>query len=141
MEIRQFADINAEIAAIRREVFIEEQGVSPAEEYEGYEDRYTHFCLYDGDTLAGYLRVIQEQNILRIGRVAVRKAYRRQGLGSQLMAAAEAFGASIGCTTALLHAQTQAQAFYSALGYLPSGDLFFEANIEHVRMAKSLSAP
>lgn len=138
MDIRQFTDMTEDIAAIRREVFIDEQGVPAAEEYEDYEDLYTHFCLYDGDQLAGYLRVIREQDQLRIGRVAVRIPYRQRGLGTRLMAAAETYGAHIGCKIAMLHAQLQAQEFYRKLGYIPSGEIFLEANIEHVQMSKLL---
>jgi predicted GNAT family N-acyltransferase len=139
LTIRYYPDLNDEMAAIRREVFIDEQGVPEAEEYEGHEDLYTHFCAYDGNLLAGYLRVIREEDRLRVGRVAVRKAYRLQGIGARLMASAEAFGRdSLGCTTAVLNAQLQASGFYRKLGYCAVGGVFKEAGIEHVAMEKRL---
>jgi predicted GNAT family N-acyltransferase len=46
-----------------------------------------------------------------------------------------------GFTTALLNAQTAVEAFYAALGFTAEGERFVEADIEHIRMTRSLYPP
>ena len=47
-------------------------------------------------------------------------------------------GAGSGATRMVLNAQTRALGFYAGAGYEPEGELFMEANIEHVHMTKPL---
>jgi predicted GNAT family N-acyltransferase len=39
------------------------------------------------------------------------------------------------CTT---QRQVRAQAFYASCGYVPEGETFMDAGIEHIRMTKAL---
>jgi len=138
MRIERYFDLTTEIAEIRREVFMEEQGISFVDEFEGGENTFVHFCLYCSNHLIGYARAISESADLHIGRVAVRKMWRKQGYGYILMKAAEEYGRENGCKTASLNAQIQAMGFYVQLGYNEVGDAFIEAGIEHKCMIKVL---
>lgn len=89
--------------------------------------------------MAGYLRVIRtvdefaESHPWTIGRVVVDPRYRGQGIAEALMGKAVSLydDDSVGF---VLHAQTQAKALYSKLGFKEVGETFYEAGIEHVTM-------
>ncbi|OKL50586.1 GNAT family N-acetyltransferase [Boudabousia marimammalium] len=85
---------------------------------------------------------------LHIGRVAVDKAWRGQGVGRKLMEGAHRIiqgklGAegSAAVAQVRLDAQVQAQDFYASLGYrVLDGHQFMDAGIAHVEMELVLSA-
>lgn len=127
--------------AVRRAVFIDEQDVSEAEEMDGREDEAVHFviCDVDTDTAVGTARLrTPEPTLAKPERVAVRQAYRGEGLGEKLMGLVESEARSQDCSRARLHAQTRVVPFYERLGYEVTSEEFMEANIPHVEMEKQL---
>jgi len=138
--IKIFNDINEDVFQIRREVFIEEQGITEEDEFEGSEEKFIHFCLYDNNDITGYIRVYVENRELHIGRVAVVLTYRGRGLGYSLMNVAEEFGLQNNCYSCLLNSQIQAKGFYKRLGYSEVGEVFLEAGIDHIKMVKHLKS-
>lgn len=133
-----FCDINKAIADFRREVFIVEQGISEEDEFEGGEDAFVHFCFYKNKLLVGYIRIAVKNGVLHIGRVAVKREFRKQGLGRIMMHTVEDFGVNNGCMSFSLHAQLYAMDFYQKLGYVALGGEFLEAGIKHIMMTKDL---
>jgi len=124
---------------VRREVFIEEQGVSEDEEMDGRDDRATQFVAYHEDHPVGTARVrTPEDDVGKVERVAVRETYRRRGVGKALMDRVEAWADDHGFETLKLHAQTHVEQFYADLGYETTSDVFEEAGIDHVAMEKEL---
>ena len=130
--------------AIRRQVFIDEQGVAPDLEWDGQDDTAVHAVavLEDGETI-GTGRFVRagEPDAVRIGRMAVLPEHRRLGVGTTILRALEEEAAARGARRALLHAQTYAAAFYTGLGYRKEGETFEEAGIEHIAMWKDLTGP
>lgn len=125
--------------AVRRAVFVDEQGVDEALEYDDHEDDATHFVAYDGEQPVGAARVRSpEPGVGKAERVAVLGSHRGLGIGRELMHTLEAEAESMGVETIVLHSQTQAAEFYERLGYERVSDVFEEASIPHVRMEKSL---
>jgi predicted GNAT family N-acyltransferase len=125
--------------AVRRRVFIEEQGVPPNEEYDEYDDQATHAVAIHAGQVVGTGRMYRDATgAARIGRMAVDGPWRRHDVGGRLLEALEAEARRLGIFRALLHAQTYVQQFYAGHGYLPEGDIFMEAGIEHVAMSKPL---
>ncbi|MFC7133936.1 MULTISPECIES: GNAT family N-acetyltransferase [Salinibaculum] len=126
---------------VRRTVFIEEQGVSEAEEMDGRDDEATHVVVYETDTdrPVGTARVrYVDDETAKAERVAVRAEHRGEGLGRRLMEHLEAEAREQGCSTVDLHAQTAVEEFYASLGYETVSDEFLEAGIPHVEMEKEL---
>ncbi len=124
---------------VRRDVFIEEQGVSEAEEMDGRDDEATQFVAYDDDYPVGTARVrTPEDGVGKVERVAVREQYRHCGVGSAVMERVEAWANDRGFDRLTLHAQTHVEAFYADLGYETVSGIFEEAGIDHVAMEKSL---
>ncbi|MBV0922827.1 GNAT family N-acetyltransferase [Halomicroarcula limicola] len=125
--------------SVRRTVFIEEQGVSEAEEMDDKDGVATHVLLTDGDepVATARLRLVGEATA-KVERVAVLADYRGEGLGVRVMDAVETVAGDRGATEAKLHGQTQVRGFYERLGYEAVGEEFEEAGIPHVEMVKPL---
>ena len=134
----------ADAHAVRRAVFIREQGVAEAEEMDGRDGDASHVVAYapraeGGHEPVGTARLrVPEPGVAKPERVAVLRAYRGAGIGRALMRAVERDAREQGCERARLHAQTAVESFYRDLGYRATGDAFEEAGIAHVAMEKPL---
>ena len=126
--------------ALRRAVFIDEQNVDPEEEWDGLDDAAVHVvALINGEIVGtGRLLINDEDETCRIGRMAVRQDLRRHGIGDEILARLEDAARERGFSQALLHAQTYVKEFYAQAGYVEHGEIFMEADIEHIAMTKSL---
>jgi predicted GNAT family N-acyltransferase len=126
--------------AIRRAVFVHEQGVTEAEEWDGLDAQSTQFLAFAGyRSVAGTARLRTGlDGVARAERVAVVPAWRGQGIGRALMEALEAEARARGCREVLLHAQVRVAPFYAGLGYAAQGEVFEDARIPHQAMRKRL---
>lgn len=133
------ADQRADALAVRRRVFVEEQGVPEGLEVDGKDDDATHFVAYDDGDPVGAARLREpDRGVGKVERVAVLPARRGEGIGRAIMAELEATAADQGIATLTLHAQTHVEEFYHRLGYETTSGVFEEAGIDHVEMEKSL---
>ncbi len=127
------------LRAVRQRVFIDEQHVSPEEEYDDLDDTALHAVALIDDVIIGTARLLSvDESTARIGRMAVDEPWRRQGVGSVLLRYLENEARKQGHREVVLHAQLAAADFYRRYGYAPEGDVFLEANIEHVVMRKKV---
>ena len=124
--------------AVREAVFMGEQGVSEAEEWDGLDDACTHFLAASADGPAGCARLLPKGDIAKVQRVAVMPAYRGTGLGRQIMQAVLDHARHEGFTTVILDSQTHALGFYEALGFIAHGPEFDDAGIPHRSMRLAL---
>ena len=116
---------------VRRAVFIAEQGVSEREELDGEDASSQHFLATDGQGRPiGTARLMPSG---QVGRMAVLPAWRRRQVGASLLGLAMEAAKRQGLAV-FLHAQVSAQGFYERNGFVASGEVFLEANIEHLRM-------
>ena len=117
------------LKALRRTVFVEEQGVPEEEEWDGQDGASRHFIAEDATgTPVGTARLMPSG---QIGRMAVLKHLRGTGIGARLLAAAVDAARQGSYERIFLHAQTQAAGFYESAGFRPTGETFMEAGIEH----------
>jgi predicted GNAT family N-acyltransferase len=124
---------------LRRVVFIEEQGVSEAEELDDLDGTSIHILATENDIPIGTARMQIKGAVAKIGRVCVLKAHRGTGLGAELIRAAiEEARQQPGVTTAKLGAQIQALGFYEKLGFIAQGPIFDDAGIDHREMVLTL---
>jgi predicted GNAT family N-acyltransferase len=124
---------------LRRTVFIEEQGVSEADEVDGLDGSAIHLLAFDGDVPVGTARLLVKGATGKIGRVCVLRQARGTGLGAALIRAAlDQFCAMPGISRVTLGAQSHATGFYAALGFQVIGDEFIDAGIPHREMVMDL---
>ena len=71
--------------------------------------------------------------------MAVRQDLRRHRIGDGILALLEREAQDRGFRQALLHAQTYVKEFYAQAGYTEHGEVFMEADIEHIAMTKDLT--
>jgi predicted GNAT family N-acyltransferase len=128
--------------AIRRAVFVEEQGVAEALEFDGRDDQAHHLLALQDGKAAGTLRVrwIDDGRTAKIERVAVLPGARGSEVGRALLQAALGVAGSAGADAAIVHAQTVAQGFYRKFGFVAFGPEFTEDGILHIAMRLPLYA-
>jgi predicted GNAT family N-acyltransferase len=124
------------LRAIRRAVFIEEQGVPEELEWDGLDEHCRHaLALAPGDAVVGTGRLTPDA---RIGRMAVARHWRGKGVGSAILQALLNEARAAGYTAVALHAQVHAVQFYGRHGFAAHGPVFLEAGIPHRAMTIQL---
>jgi len=121
---------------IRIEVFVNEQGVPAHLEIDGTDTDCTHVLAFDRDGQAIATARLMPDG--RIGRMAVRQAWRGQGVGSALLHALLEQATHQGMARVYLHSQRQACVFYARHGFVAEGDEYLEAGIPHQTMVLEL---
>jgi predicted GNAT family N-acyltransferase len=124
------------LAAVRRAVFIDEQGVPEALEWDERDAVALHFLAttLDGSPI-GCARLLPDGHV---GRMAVLPAWRGHGVGHSLLAAVLNAARACGHAELRLSAQTHAADFYLRAGFVTQGTEYEEAGIPHVAMLKRL---
>ena len=116
---------------IRLAVFVHEQQVPEELELDDDDSTAWHaVVLKDGQAIATG-RLLSNG---KIGRLAVLRPYRGQGVGSNLLETLVQFGERQNIKKFFLHAQTSAISFYEQLGFQAIGPVFNEAGIDHIKM-------
>lgn len=127
-ETRNFATCRA----LRRTVFIEEQGVSEADEVDDKDREAIHLLATLDDLPIGSARLLINGDIGKIGRVCVLKEHRGTGVGAELIRAAIAtLRRNSDLRLARLGSQTHAIPFYERLGFVAHGPVYDDAGIPH----------
>ncbi|WP_318489646.1 GNAT family N-acetyltransferase [Photobacterium leiognathi] len=124
------------IRTVREQVFIQEQQIDPEIEFDDLDSEAVHVLVMDGEQPLGTGRILADGHI---GRIAIMKAARGQGLGAKVVQALVEYAQQQGYPRVDLGAQTHAIDFYRKLGFMPYGDEFMEANILHQAMEQMLA--
>jgi predicted GNAT family N-acyltransferase len=110
--------------AVRRAVFIDEQGIDEAEEWDAADHTCVHYLAGDEAAPLGTARLIARGSEAKIGRVAVMPQARGSGLGRQIMNHLLAEAKSAGFSAAVLEAQVSVIPFYERLGFVAEGPAY-----------------
>jgi len=125
-----------QLSRVRRAVFIEEQGVPEALEWDGEDEGAIHVLAADANGHPiGTGRLLIHGTRAHIGRMAVVKAWRQRGVGSAVLRLLLDEIDRRGLGGAFLNAQTCAMPFYERFGFGREGEEFLDAGIPHFRMA------
>lgn len=124
--------------AMRRSVFINEQGVSEADEVDGKDGDAVHLLASLNGYPVGAARVLPMGTTAKIGRVCVLRDHRGKGIGEAILEECHNSARRLGATRAILGAQLSALSFYERLGYRAYGAVFDDAGIDHRMMEISL---
>ncbi|MDZ8105548.1 MAG: GNAT family N-acetyltransferase [Nostoc sp. DedQUE12a] len=127
------------IAAIRKSVFQEEQGVDPALEFDGKDEISDHLIAYLDEEAVGTTRIrYLDEKTVKIERLAVLSTARGQGIGKKIMENALLYIASKNIREVVIHSQEYVKDLYLKLGFVEEGEVFEEAGISHVKMIKKI---
>ena len=138
VQVLAFDQLSATLAyhlwRLRQEVFVVEQGC-PYPDLDGRDTEAAtrHLLIEADDRPVACLRLLDDGDAARIGRVAVAPTWRSQGLADALMVAAVDL---IGDRPSRLDAQTGLVRWYARFGYAVSGEEFIEDGIPHRPMAR-----
>lgn len=130
---------------LRTEVFVNEQNV-PIElelDEKDYSEHTIHIGYFNVDELIGVARLIDmDKEVIHIGRVAIDKNHRGEGIGHKLILGCEDIARKVlnRDFNIELSAQVYAENFYKKLGYNRVNDnIYIDAGIEHIDMRKTIT--
>jgi predicted GNAT family N-acyltransferase len=124
---------------VRDAVFVQEQRVPVEIERDALDALCTHVLARDSAASPiGTGRLAPDG---RIGRMAVLRDWRGRGVGRALLLRLLDEARARGLAEVQLHAQVDAEHFYAADGFLPVGERFEEAGIQHQAMRRRLGEP
>ncbi len=116
---------------IRELVFISEQNIPEQDEWDDQDAISQHFVVYDRNQPIATARLLVNNSV---GRVAVLKTYRGQGIGRLIMLEIIAYAQAQKRPSLQLSSQVHAISFYEKLGFSIQGDEYDECGIPHIEM-------
>ncbi|MCX6249315.1 MAG: GNAT family N-acetyltransferase [Bacteroidetes bacterium] len=137
LEVKRFTfsdkDLSEKAFAIRRKVFVEEEGVDPNLEYDSNEETAHHYLLIIGEKPIATARWRETEKGIKLERFAVLPEFRNRGFGEIVLKVVLKDVIPTG-RLIYLHAQLRAVPFYERDGFVKEGPVFNEANIGHYYM-------
>ena len=140
-----------EVWALRHEVFVVGQGVPVELERDDLDAGADHAVARLDGAVVGTGRLVRGRidedgrlvpgtsaEVGTVGRMAVAEAARGTGTGRALLDLLVARAAELGLPAVELHAQVHARGFYERAGFVPFGEVYLEAGIEHLGMRRAL---
>jgi predicted GNAT family N-acyltransferase len=128
-----------EAFAVRRQVFVREQGISDDLVFDGHDRETLHMVVKDGERVIGSARVQSlADNQAKLERMAILKRYRRKGIGREMLLFLGTVWKDKQVQQIIIHAQLEVAPFYKSCGFEEVGLPFREAGIKHIKMRKQL---
>ncbi|MES2400918.1 MAG: YbgC/FadM family acyl-CoA thioesterase [Pseudomonadota bacterium] len=129
-------ELGTDASRLRTEVFVEEQGIPVAMEWDKEDATAIHAVAYNriGMPVATGRLLQHDPQTGRVGRMAVKRVLRGAQLGCEILHTLMNAAKARGDREIMLHAQRGAEAFYARSGFLPRGEPFEEAGIPHIEM-------
>jgi ElaA protein len=122
------------ICKIRQDVFVvEQQCPYPDLDARDLDPGTRHVLLMSDDALLGYARVLDDEDVWRIGRVLLAPSARGRGWADHLMSTA--LEVSTG-RDVVLDAQSPLAGWYATFGFAVDGPEFLEDGIPHTPMRR-----
>ena len=131
IEIVKWIDGLSQLKNIREKVFIQEQKVTPQLEWDGMDEKAIHFLVFNDKAAIGCARAIVIKDHMQLGRMAVLKEYRGQGIGSALIEKAITTAKLNQLSAIYISAQCHAIDFYKKFGFEVTSDIYLDAEIPH----------
>ncbi|MGG2025889.1 GNAT family N-acetyltransferase [Gottfriedia sp. S16(2024)] len=128
--------------AIRKDIFVKEQGVPLEDEFDQYDNLNgdcEHILVHYNEQPVGTGRIRFVEGVGKLERICILESFRKFGLGKNIIKALEEIAEEQGASKVKLHGQTYAEGFYKKLGYSTASDIFIEDGIPHILMQKELT--
>jgi YbgC/YbaW family acyl-CoA thioester hydrolase len=144
LEVGNWQALGADAGRVRKEVFVQEQGIAESEEWDAADATAVHAVAYNrlnmplatGRLLVGAAE--QGRPVAKIGRMAAKRVLRGARLGRSVLDALVQRAQARGDSLVLLHAQRSAAGFYAKAGFSERGQPYDEVGIAHIDMVKAL---
>lgn len=124
-------ELQQDAKLIREQVFIQEQNIPVADEWDDQDAISQHFVIYDQVQPVATARLLQNNSI---GRVAVLKSHRGLGMGKMIMLYMIEQAKKQQREFLKLSSQVHAMPFYAGLGFIAEGDEYLDCGITHIDM-------
>jgi predicted GNAT family N-acyltransferase len=131
IEIVKWIDGLSQLKNIREKVFIQEQKVTPQLEWDGMDEKAIHFLVFNDKAAIACARAIVIKDHMQLGRMAVLKEYRGQGIGGALIEKAMTIAKLNQLSAIYISAQCHAIDFYKKFGFEVTSDIYLDAEIPH----------
>jgi predicted GNAT family N-acyltransferase len=131
VEIVKWIDEHESLTMIREKVFIEEQKVTSQLEWDGMDEEAIHFLAFKNEKAIGCARAFVIENYMQLGRMAVLKEYRGEGIGTALIEKAITTAKLNQLSAIYISAQCHAIDFYKKFGFEITSDIYLDAEIPH----------
>ena len=140
VKLGDWAELGLAAAGIRKSVFVQEQGMALESECDEADHSALHAVAFNalGQGIATGRLVSQGDASGRIGRLAVHRALRGEGIGHAVLEVLVGAARQRGDHDVMLHAQRSAEGFYLREGFVARGESFIEEGIPHREMFKTL---
>ena len=131
VEVVKWIDEYDSLTMIREKVFIEEQKVTSQLEWDGMDKEAIHFLAFKDERAIGCARALVIEYCMQLGRIAVLKEYRGEGIGSALIEQAVTTAKLNQLSAIYISAQCHAIDFYKKFGFEVTSDIYLDAEIPH----------
>jgi len=130
-----------DVLKLRQDIFIIEQNCI-YDDMDGLDAKSRHVLLLDaGNILAGYLRILPPDikfEEYSLGRIAVKKDYRGQGLGRKIVQKGIDTVRSSEARSIRIEAQAHLEDFYKETGFITVSGIYSVDDIPHLQMILTL---
>lgn len=124
----------AEVFYIRKKVFVDEQGISPEEEFDLLDQDAVHVLIFSGNKPVATGRLLLDDGKYKAGRIAVLKEERGKMYGDFVVRILADHAFQAGAEHINVGAQISARGFYEKIGFVCCGEEYEEAGIPHIPM-------
>ena len=127
---------------VRIQGMAKQHGITLQREFDEHDTPDTKYIVLtdDGFPVATCRFYRLDVGLAMIGRVVVLPEYRGNGLGSRVIAEAEAWLRELGYGRAVVESRTEAVGFYEKLGYIVTDEIILHGNtFDCIRMEKNIT--
>lgn len=138
LKIKQvkWQDNKVQLSYVRKLVFVEEQQVPEELEWDEYDEIANHVLATINNNPVATGRLLESG---QIGRMAVLKPHRKQGVGRSILEKILSIAESKSIKSVYLNSQVDAIEFYKKFGFEEEGGVFDDAGIPHKKMIKMIN--
>jgi len=135
IELTDFASHQSAIMAVRKAVFIDELGIPSTLEWDKQDAQAIYAIASTDQNIIAIGRLLPDG---RLGRLATLLAWRKQGIASKILDCLINAARHAGHKQVHLSAQLSTLDFYKSRGFIPTGQAFIAAGIQHQAMHRVL---
>ena len=120
---------------IRKSVFNTELGISESELFDKNDETCDHFLIFDGEKIAGSVRIRSIDTAIKLERMAILKEFRTKNYGKNCILQIKEYYSTKNVSRIILDSIYSVRGFYKKCGFIEEGEIFQRVGIDHIRMS------